>query len=566
MFQTQIKIRIVNSLEKVLPRDVFDAVPSGVTKAARGETAAFQVAVCSVTGKDGDQDFIHATLELEPTPLAKYVAIRAVGNVGCIRPTNNQDPFVISSKPGLYPDPLLPKNEIWLQSDVWSAYWIDFSPDDSAPAGRFTLGFKLVCREGAHEEVLRVEAEVEVLDFTLPTQTLKCIMWFYPDCLQKYYGVEPWCERHWEIVGNYMRDRVRHGINVVFTPLWSVPLDTAVGGERPTCQLLDISFADGTYAFDFSRLDRWIALARKCGTEYFEMSHAYTQWGAAHAPKIIVRENGAEIRKFGWETDACGEAYRDFLRQLMAALLPFLRSRGVTPANCYFHVSDEPTERVIENYAKAAGFFRSIIGDYPVIDALSHVEFFRRKLIDRPIPVTNSLGDFLGENVAERWVYYCGNWANGVPNRQIGMPSMRNRVLGTLLYRLEMDGFLNWGYNFWFSRESLNQDLDPWYDVCAGGDFAGGGSFVVYPGRDGQPVSSIHYEVFMHGLQDMRALQLLESRIGREKTVALICSTLPGGDDIGISRYPHSDAWLLDLRERVNQAILASIPDAQGGK
>lgn len=553
----KIKTCVISSLEKVLPRDDLDAAPVDVTKAARSETAAFQIAACSVTDANGEQGFVHTRLELEPSPLAKYVTIRTVGNVGCIRPTNNLDPFVISSKPGLYPDPLLPKNEIWLQPDVWSAFWIDFRPEADAPAGRQTLTFRLVCRDGSAAETLRVTAEVEVLDFELPPQKLKCIMWFYADCLMKYYGVEAWSERHWEIIGNYMRDRVRHGINVLFTPLWSVPLDTAVGGERPTCQLLDISCDNGRYSFDFSRLDRWITLARACGTEHFEMAHAYTQWGAAHAPKIIVRENGAEIRKFGWETDACGEEYRDFLRQLMAALLPFLRSRDVTPANCAFHVSDEPTERVIENYAKASTFFRSLLGDYPVIDALSHVDFFRRGLIDRPIPVTNALDNFLGEDVAERWVYYCGNWENNVPNRQIGMPSMRNRVLGSLLYRLEMDGFLNWGYNFWFSRESLDQELDPWHDVCAGGDFAGGGSFVVYPGRDGQPVSSIHYEVFSHGLQDLRALQLLESLIGREKTLALIRSTLPDGSDISITNYPHSAAWLLDLREHVNQAILA---------
>lgn len=553
-----IQVAKLTSLDKVLPATTLDAIEYSTPKAARGENGAFQIAMRTITEADGSQTFVHATLELEPTPLADCVRIRAVANVGCIKPTNIADTFVISSKPGLYPDPLLPKNELWLQPDIWSAFWIDFTPPSGTAAGKYTLRFKVICREGSEVETEHVDVEVEVLDFDLPPQTTKCIMWFYPDCLMKYYGVEAWSEEHWKIIEEYLRDRAAHGINILYTPLWSIPLDTAIGGERPTCQLLVISYGNGTYTFDFSRLGRWIDLARECGTDYFEMAHAFTQWGAAHAPKIIVKEDGEDRRKFGWETDATGEEYLDFLRQLMAALLPFLKSKGVTPANCYFHVSDEPTTKVIENYAKAAKFFRSIVGDYPVIDALSHVEFLRQGLIDRPIPVTNCFEDFIGENVAERWIYYCGNWDHNVPNRQIGMPSMRNRVLGTLIYRLGIEGFLNWGYNFWFSRESTDQDLDPWYDVCAGGDFPGGGSFVVYPGRDWKPVSTIRYEVFMHALQDIRAFQLLESRIGKDKTLELIRDSVDGGD-IGITKYPHSAKWLLSLRDNVNKAIIASM-------
>ena len=177
-----------------------------------------------------------------------------------------------------------------------------------------------------------------------------------------------------------------------------------------------------------------------------------------------------------------------------------------------------------------------------------------------PIPVTNALAKFKDEAVAEHWVYYCGNWGDGVPNRQFGMPSWRNRVLGVLLYWLKMDGFLNWGYNFWFSRESLDQDLDPWHDTCAGGDFSGGGSFVVYPGPDGRPVSSIHYEVFAEALQDVRALDQLERLAGRERALDAIRSTLPEGfGDLSMTHYPHEREWVWNVRAAVDAAIAAAM-------
>lgn len=546
---------LVSSLDKVFYSRQLDAHKFRRVAAARGETAAFQIAV-RVEPRPGAPEFAHIKLETGSAPEGCEVTVRAVGHVACTRPANTDDPFILTAEPGLFPDPLLPRAEVWMRLGYWQSFWIDFRPGEGAAAGVRTLTFRLVRSNGGNVTEQTVEVEAEVLGYALPPQRLKCILWFYADCLQRRYGVEAWSERHWEIIGHYFRDRAAHGVNCLLTPLWSVPLDTAVGGERPTCQLLRIAREGGTYSFDFSRLDRWIALARECGIDCFEMAHAFTQWGAAHAPKIVAEVDGEERRIFGWETDAHGEEYHDFLRQLMAALLPFLRSRGVTPANCYFHISDEPSAANIESYAKAVGFLRPLLGDYPVIDALSHVEFFHRGLADRPIPVTNALAKFKDEAVAERWVYYCGNWGDGVPNRQFGMPSWRNRVLGVLLYWLKMDGFLNWGYNFWFSRESLDQDLDPWHDPCAGGDFSGGGSFVVYPGPDGQPVSSIHYEVFAEALQDVRALDLLERLAGRERALDTIRKTLPPDfGDLSLTHYPHDREWVWNVRAAVDAAI-----------
>lgn len=187
-----------------------------------------------------------------------------------------------------------------------------------------------------------------------------------------------------------------------------------------------------------------------------------------------------------------------------------------------------------------------------MIDALSSVEFFRKGLIKRPVPTTTHLKDFLNETLEQRWVYYCGTWENGVPNRQFGMPSARNRVLGVLLYLYDLDGFLNWGYNFWFTQHSLNWHIDPYQVVDAGRAFCGGGAFMVYPGKE-DAVDSLHYEVFAEGLQDLRALRLLEEKIGREETLKLIQEGVEY--PITINTYPREAEWLLNLRDRINRRI-----------
>ena len=131
-------------------------------------------------------------------------------------------------------------------------------------------------------------------------------------------------------------------------------------------------------------------------------------------------------------------------------------------------------------------------------------------------------------------------------------PSQRNRVLGVLLYKYDAEGFLQWGHNFWYSQYS-KREINPYKVTDAGNAFPSGDAFVVYPGKKGEPLNSLRHKVFFDGFQDLRALRLLESLTSREYALNLIEKDL----DVPLSFncYPTHQAWLLDLRERINKAI-----------
>ena len=82
--------------------------------------------------------------------------------------------------------------------------------------------------------------------------------------------------------------------------------------------------------------------------------------------------------------------------------------------------------------------------------------------------------------------------------------------------------------------------------------FPSGDPFVVYPGDDYQPVASLRFEIMRAVMQDIRALRLLESTIGREQTLSL----LEDAGEITFNTYPTSAKWLLDKREQINQLII----------
>lgn len=483
------------------------------------------------------------------------VSMREVGLAPCFLPAIPDDPYIISSTPGLYPDPLFPLTDgcINLSRRNWHAIWISIKIADNCKAGVHGLTFGLNGIElwgKADDETVSIS--LKVIPARLPKQKLIQTNWFHADCIWTYYKVPCWSEEHWRILEKYFANMASHGINMLLTPLWTLPLDTAVGSERPTTQLLEIELKNGKYRFDFSRLERWIDTALNCGIEYFEMSHAFTQWGAAFTPKIMVRENGVEKRMFGWDVPADSPEYRDFLNALVPELTGLFDKKELQ-GKCFFHVSDEPAQAQIESYGKASKMLRNLVAGYPVMDALSDIEFYKSGMVGIPVPSTEHIAEFMKEILPQRWIYYCGNWRNNVPNRQFGMPSERNRIMGLILYLYDLDGFLNWGYNFWYSVLSYDQELDPYKVTDAKRCFCGGGSFNVYPGKNGEPVDSLHYEVFREGIQDLRALRLLESLSSREKTLALIHEGLDYR--ITINRYPHDAAWLLELRQRVNNAI-----------
>ena len=121
---------------------------------------------------------------------------------------------------------------------------------------------------------------VERLDACLPEQTLLHTEWFHTDCIADWYKTPVFSEEYWTLVEKYMKEAAKYGINMLLTPLFTPPLDTAPGGERTTVQLIDVSLSDGTYTFNFEKLERWLSLCERSGIRYMEFSHLFTQWGS----------------------------------------------------------------------------------------------------------------------------------------------------------------------------------------------------------------------------------------------------------------------------------------------
>jgi len=560
-----VKFKLVSSLEKAFLDDQIESFePLTHISALRGEVLSLQMLA---TYEPDARNLRSVSCDISLSgKLAQYANVRVVRHVPVNKPNDvgygRSTEGYLKTTPGLYPDLLEPfryDNKLVLQPVALESVWIDITiPDCDCVAGPSALKVHVKTYNRGTPELLReddLSCEVEVINAALPEQTLKMTQWFYCDTLAEYYHVPVWSETHWELVENFARCAVKHGQNMLLTPIITPTLDTYIGGERLTNQLVQITKTAGGYTFDFSLLDRWIDMCDRIGIQYLEISHLFTQWGATHAPKVVMTVDGVEQTVFGWDTDAHSQEYGEFLRALLTQMLAHLKARG-DDGRCHFHISDEPHEDQLEDYKKSQDQVKEVLKGYTIMDALSSFAFYKNGVTETPIPKTQNAHAFVDGGVENLWVYYCGGAGVGCSSRMLAMPAARNRALGMQLYKYNIVGFLHWGFNFYNTCHSYGR-INPFADLSGENWVPAGDPFMVYPGDDGMPMESTRLYVFNEGLTDMRAMQLCEKYYTHEEIVKAIDET--AGIDVKFTNTLCDASVVLKIREKINQMIQAKL-------
>ena len=541
----ELRIKQISSLEKVMLTDSMEQ-KHAVTRmrALKGERISYQVMVFSDYISHGRKN---VSVKVD-SPLGQNVTVRKVEYVPVRMPKYNDisDTDYISDKPGLFPDVLNPVEDgkLYLHPYFVTTLWITAD----IPSDCNLKDFDITTIVFTKDKQALTTMHIHVVDKVLPESDLIYTEWFHGDCIASYYNVPMFSDQHWQYLDSFIGLAAYTGINMILTPIFTPPLDTEIGGERPTIQLIDITKTGDKYSFSYDRFERWIEMCQKHGIKYFEMAHLFTQWGAKYTPKIIVNEDGQDKKLFGWHVEAMSELYKEFLKQFIPSLIAELKKLNIDK-NTYFHISDEPSTdpSVYESYKAAKEFVAPLLKGFKIIDALSSPIYFDDGLVDLPIPATNHITPFLQRDLPERWCYYCCGQTCDVANRLIAMPSRRNRITGVQLYLFDMVGFLQWGYNFYYSASSIRK-IDPY--LVNDGDYSwpAGDPFSVYPGEKGA-IESLRTVVFYEGLQDRMALKLLEKEIGKEKVCQIIYEV--AGQDITFFSEPKDNSFIIRLRDRI---------------
>lgn len=470
------------------------------------------------------------------------VRVRRVGYVPMRFGTTDTPASELDCGPGLVPDPLFNDQVADVGPFESTAFWITVKAAKDAKPGERKIGVHLTFDNGSKSADM--VANVQVSSFVVkPIHDFPIVHWWRGECIWDYYKTGMFeDDRWWTLTRGYIKDMIDHRSNSVYIPIFFFRRETF---QRP-CQLLKVTEPEpGKYKFDFTEVHRFVQLARECGTEYYEWSAFWVYWGAKHPIQVYTWKDGKAVQLWAPDSDGHGPMFHSFMKQFLPEFHKFLVDEGILEKS-FFHVSDEPGEgEHLENYKKAREFLRE---NAPwmkgkVIDALSSIEYGKQKLNDHPIPIISAAQAYIDAKIPH-WVYFCCEPRGTYLQRLLDTPLPKIRMSGWLFYKLQAQGFLHWGYNYWHAMEQ-EKLIDPyqtstneWWPGIPPGD-----PFEVYPGADGKPIDSIRWEVFAESLQDYAVLQTA----GVKPDDPMLADIKTYAD------FPRSEKW---ISERVKKLLL----------
>lgn len=543
-------VKQVSSLEKVRSTDALNHVEIHNKTVMQGERFSYQICVrCD--------ERLQLLTEVE-SPLTGCISLYHMREVPMDAPVTEEfdtPEDYITLTPGLMPDLLIPMEETDYQLSIGQkakTIWVKVDiPKDMEP-GTYAIKIKMTINQngGKYVGTFYQNMRIEVIPAVMPAQKLIYTRWFYADCIAVAHDVEIYSEKHWDLIDKYIAAAADTGINMILIPTHTPPLDTEIGTARPCVQLIDIEKCDTKYVFGFDKFRRFIDICKKNGIKYFEIAHMFSQWGAKCAPNIMVTENGKTDYMFGWHVAADSDEYVSFLKQYIAAISDELNKEGISE-NTYFHISDEPSLNSINTYKTASEIIRPLIGNSKTFDALSNYEFYEKKLVECPVTSVGQIHDFLEHDIENQWTYYCCGPQKVFTNSLMAMPSYRTRILGFLLYKYNIKGFLHWGFNFYNAERSI-YPINPYLTTSSDKAFPSGDPFIVYPGKD-CVYGSIRGEIMYEAIQDMNICFALEEAIGRDAVVKMIDAA--AGFDLRFDDYPRNKEFIENLRAKMIEMI-----------
>ncbi len=461
---------------------------------------------------------------------ASDVAVNFVGYVHTTAQSRYQAEWV-----GLWPDPLLSVESVTLAPGKVQPVMVSvYAPAGTAPGpyeGTITLA-------GEGIEPVKVPLKVRVFGFDLPARGTFRTMSIGGGPSAKFYGLaegpefdkvkEAWYD-------TLLKHRLGPGGNVLKCWGWAKPGYPAKAN------------ADGTW--DFSEAERW-------------GKYCFDRGMNAFVPATFVK-----LGNYGFPKEYSSE-YREDFKKFMTAYAAFLKEKGWLKDAVVYNIDEAPGsmwEACKENYRQT----KVASADLTVFQCLNDPKgvaaldgFF--DVVDVNINQFNqgAAPAHLAKGGRTWWCICC--WPSGHPNLFTEYPAMDARIVGSLSWKMGVEGFEYWDVSSWGNcmkpmggKKSVDEVECAWV-ANSFGDYNGDG-YLVYPGPNNTLLSSIRFEALRDGFEDYEYLAILKKRLagktGAAADAARKLLDLPDALCKKDLSYTNDPKVLFDVRHKVAEAI-----------
>ncbi len=488
-------------------------------EAARGERVSLQLCACNGSG----EEVVGVRAAVEPVA-GLSTRLRRVGFIPLLHQTTETESRELDCRgriPGFVPDPLFDEVEAEIARGRTAAFWITIKVGSRCPEGRKIVPFTV---ESRGSPVGRLHIVLFVRGLTVaPRRGFPVLHVLRSDSLLDWYGLAGFEKGYWDLAGAYMEDLAAHGQDAVNVPVFGGP------------QLLRVTRRSAAYGLDWTDVKRYVSLARSCGIRWFQWPPLVGQGAHPLAPALFEGQAGRPL--WGPRTPAFSPVHRAFLSQYLPRLSRFLHAESL--ADCsLFRLSDGPCDaEALPGRRRVRETLRTLAPWLKTMDLVSDLEAVRSGIVDMPAADMGTAHQLIHEGIP--CFAALGSRPRGsYPSRFLDTPLAKIRMIGWLLYRFRLQGFLGGGCNDWYASGTRTL-VDPFTEASgrAWPSVPSGAPFLVYPGPRG-PIDSIRWEIFGEGLSDYALL----ASAGVPASARLLSAIR------NFHKFPKDPAWMRKAR------------------
>lgn len=514
----QVQFRFVSPLLKVHPdQPPVNSVAKWRVSTATGEIESAQILISGEAGRALDSVSLEAIV---PAGSPFQIELSLVGFVKTVegdrRPWAKQEG---KGYVGWWPDPLLPNRPFSVAAGEVQPVWVNVKTPHGAKPGDYK--FQLAIRSAGKQ--WNAECDVTIWDVEVPAkQYYRNAAFLPPGNLSAYYQPEGGIagDRFFEIYKKWVRKSFDQHLGPTFDMMmgWNgiaVRTPETSGPLGPTGEMI-VGTGNGqmvwpvqgkTGDYDFSRVDELGAIGHEYGMRQYAIA-------------IFDRERSYREMP---------QVERDQMAGLLRAYSEHLRKQGRLE-EAYVYNVDEPPEKQWDTVKENYRFVKSVVPDLNTWLCLN-----QPKAVKELAPYTDILDVYIrqydsskAEEVRQsgkQVIWAVCVWPHEHPNLFIEYPGADARVIGWLTYRYGITGFEYWGLNQWgdnvHNRDWANFKEGATRTTWKRTKWPWGDGWLLYPGPDGAPLSSLRFENLRDGFEEAELLHLLAESGAKAEADAL---------------------------------------------
>ena len=397
-----------------------------------------------------------------------------------------------SLKPYLVPDCIDNAAPRTLQARTLQPLWLTVEVARDAPKGICSDVLEVVDASG--KVVASLNFSIDISSQTLPLpkdQRMHLDFWQQPYSVSRYYGVEPWSQRHIDLLRPYLELLSRAGQKVTSAILFYEPWGEQSNDKfQPMVETTRLK--DGTWQFAYDIFDKWVSLTDSYGMAQQINCFSMVPWDMSFRYFDAAADSFCVLK-----TTTATPEYRELWTAFLKDFSRHLRSRGWLERT-RIAMDERGLQSMLEAWdvaqAAAPELKMALAGNY-------HPEL-AEKLADYCIPFGKQFPpkqrQYRRENKLVTTFYTCCTeshpnvFSNSDPAEAVSLP------VYALAYGY--DGYLHWSWLNWTDNPLRDTRFKFW---------APGDSYIVYPDAR----SSVRWERFIEGIQLAEKVRLLSDAL-----------------------------------------------------